>query len=250
MASAHEEYLYQDDSDAVLNIIESDFLEYGDEFQQDMNLAVEKIPTRNNSPSYPCSFCAKVCLSKGGLTRHISTKHHLETAEPNTKVSKMLHPYIFHDIIQKTLKKFAQDECYPEEICSQFSSFRMSCSVADLPAYNLITPVINSFNGDAEKFYPNFYKVFVDAEHPFRGLDLDCTRLLGFEIANHILVYIPELSIVMMLSTSTVIPSFLPKKNHLLHVLVVMFLEHFIAEYVSQKQPIKIKLTINSAFPF
>ena len=45
MALAHEEYLYQDDFDAVLDIIGSDFLEYGDEFQQDMNLAVEKIPT-------------------------------------------------------------------------------------------------------------------------------------------------------------------------------------------------------------
>ena len=66
----------------------------------------------------------------------------------------------------------------------------MNCSVADLPAYNLITPVINSFNGDVEKFYPSFYKVFVDAEDPFRGLDVNCTRLLGFEIANHILAYI------------------------------------------------------------
>ena len=66
----------------------------------------------------------------------------------------------------------------------------MSCSVADLPAYNLITPVINSFNGDVEKFYPSFYKVFVDAEDSFRGLDVNCTRLLGFEIANHILAYV------------------------------------------------------------
>ena len=76
----------------------------------------------------------KVCLAKGGVTRHISTKHHLETAEPSAKVSKMLHPYIFYDIIQKSLKKLAQDECYLEEICNQFSNFRMSCSVADLPA--------------------------------------------------------------------------------------------------------------------
>ena len=66
----------------------------------------------------------------------------------------------------------------------------MSCSVADLPAYNLITPVINKFNRDVEKFYPNFYKVFVDVEDPCRGLDLNFTRLLGFEIANHILAYI------------------------------------------------------------
>ena len=135
MALAYEEYLYQDDFDAVLDIIESYFLEYGDEFHQDMNLTVEKIPTFNTWPSYPCSFCAKVCLSKRGLTRHISTKHHLETVEPNTKVSKILHPGIFYDIIQKSLKKLAQDEYYPEEICSKFSNFRMSCSVVHLPAY-------------------------------------------------------------------------------------------------------------------
>ena len=155
-----------------------------------MTLAVEKIPTINNSPSYPCSFCAQVCLSKGGLTRHISTKHYLETVEPNAKVRKMLYPDIFYDIIQNSVKKLVQDECYPEEIYGQFSHFRMSCSVADLPAYNLITPAINSFNGDVEKFYPSFYKVFVDAEDPFRGLDVSCTRLLRFEIANHIIAYI------------------------------------------------------------
>ena len=66
----------------------------------------------------------------------------------------------------------------------------MSCSVADLSVYNLITPVIKSFNGDVEKFYPSFYKVSVDAEDPSRGLEINCTRLLGFEIANRILVYI------------------------------------------------------------
>ena len=64
MVLAHEEYLYQDDFDAVLDIIKSYFLEYGDEFQQDMNLAVEKIPTINNSPSYPCSFAPKFAFQK------------------------------------------------------------------------------------------------------------------------------------------------------------------------------------------
>ena len=42
MALAHEEYLYQDDFDAVLDVIESKFLEYGDEFQQDMNWQLKK----------------------------------------------------------------------------------------------------------------------------------------------------------------------------------------------------------------
>ena len=68
--------------------------------------------------------------------------------------------------------------------------------------------MIKSFNGDVEKFYPNFYKVFVDAENPFRGLALKWTRLLVFEI-----IYWPtllELPTMMMLFTSTKIPSFLP----------------------------------------
>ena len=30
----------------------------------------------------------------------------------------------------------------------------------------------------------------MDVEDPFRGLDLNFTRLLGFEIANHVLAYI------------------------------------------------------------
>ena len=104
MALAHEEYLHEADFDTVVDIIESNFLEHDDEFQQDIDLTVEKIPTINNSTSYQCSFSAKVCLSKGGHTRHISTKHHSETAKPNTKVRKMLQPDIFYDNIQKSLK--------------------------------------------------------------------------------------------------------------------------------------------------
>ena len=42
MALTHEECLYQDDFDAVLYITESNFLEYGDEFQQDMNWQLKK----------------------------------------------------------------------------------------------------------------------------------------------------------------------------------------------------------------
>ena len=50
----------------VLNgqpLIHSDFL------NNDMNLAVLKNPVLNNCSSYSCCFCAKACLSKGGLTR-------------------------------------------------------------------------------------------------------------------------------------------------------------------------------------
>ena len=42
MASVHEEYLYQEDRDAVLDIIVSDILEHGDELQQDKNLITHR----------------------------------------------------------------------------------------------------------------------------------------------------------------------------------------------------------------
>ena len=48
-------------------------------------------------------------------------------------------------------------------------------SVADPPAYSLITPVIKSINGDVAEFYSNFLKVFVYAEDHFRGLDSNST---------------------------------------------------------------------------
>ena len=58
----------------------------------------------------------------------------------------------------------------------------------------------------------------MDALGPFRGLDLNSTRVLEFETANHILATYSNNAV-----SSTVVPSFLIKKNYLLHVLVVMF---------------------------
>ena len=143
--------MYQDDTDAVLDIKEWDFLEHDDEFQQDLNLAVE-------ITSYACSFRDKVCLSKGGCTKHFNTKCHLEIAEPNIRVTKMLQPDNFNKILQKSLNKLAQ-ECCPGKICNHFSNFRMSFSVADDLVDNLIAPIVKPFNIDFGKFYSNFYKV-------------------------------------------------------------------------------------------
>ena len=64
-------------------------------------------------------------------------------------------------------------------------------SFAQLLILQVITQLfIKSFNGYVEKFYTNFCKVSVDVEDPFRGLDLNCKCLEGFEIANHVLSYI------------------------------------------------------------
>lgn len=62
-----------------------------------------------------------------------------------------------------------------------------------LPSYSLVKNVIKSFDGDAEKFYPLFYKNILDMEHPFgASLSHNCTVLLGFELANQVLCHLSK----------------------------------------------------------
>ena len=57
--------------------------------------------------------------------------------------------------------------------------------------HKLISNVVLSFKGDAEKFYPAFYKCISDAENPFGGsLNKRASLLLRFELPNHVLGYL------------------------------------------------------------
>ena len=56
--------------------------------------------------------------------------------------------------------------------------------------HNLIGPLLVSFNGDSEIFYPKFYKFFIDNSEFFKGLSHACIMLLVMEIANLMLGYI------------------------------------------------------------
>ena len=50
----------------------------------------------------------------------------------------------------------------------------------------MISNVVLSFKGHAEKCYPAFYKCISDAENPFGGnLNKHASLLLEFELVNH-----------------------------------------------------------------
>lgn len=195
MAAAREDFLYDEDYDTILDIIESNLLDEDEDLSSELNTVVEEIPKDDNSSQFPCTFCTKVCLSKGGLTRHIKSKHpdsHSQGASlPPSKVKaveSILPVDTFKSMLLKGCEKLAADECYPEEICNEFRSY--SSNIDPTTAYELIKPVVASFKGDLEKFYPNFYKIFADSKTPFNGLGLKTSRLLGFEVANHVIAHI------------------------------------------------------------
>ena len=59
---------------------------------------------------------------------------------------------------QKSAQKLSTGESYPDSVMEEFKNF--SASLDDLMSYyKLILPVVNSFSGNTEKFYPQIYKL-------------------------------------------------------------------------------------------
>ena len=66
--------------------------------------------------------------------------------------------------------------------------FKMTYKESIKKIHKLLSNVALPFRGDAEKFYPAFYKCISDAENPFgKGLNKHASLFLGFELANYIL---------------------------------------------------------------
>lgn len=190
-----------------LDIIEQMFLE-DDLFDAEFQSTIENIP--KESSSFQCSMCTKVCLSMGGLKRHISTKHpeSVDTTltttslQPSSTTSSsgitipkkknaenILHPILFKKMVQTSINKLKEDECYPATILNEFSKFTIN-SVEDVfPCYHKISNILLKFNGDSDKFYPEFYAV-VSSNDVFPGLVNECKLLLGFDLANHVLAHL------------------------------------------------------------
>ena len=68
----------------------------------------------------------------------------------------MLHPLYLKKNINKSVSKLA-DECYSEKTRKEFTDYQVSVDDANY-SYQLVRNVIGEFRGNAEKFYPAFYK--------------------------------------------------------------------------------------------
>ncbi len=70
--------------------------------------------------SFPCDQCAKICKSKGGLTRHRRSKHEEQEATASSKSTKPKKKTITMPEIQKLCKEIGErireEKLYPENI--------------------------------------------------------------------------------------------------------------------------------------
>ena len=136
MAKRTVDFLFGDDLEEIYNIIDSGFLE-----EQEVDKDVDKlldvnVESEKKCEGFQCSFCAKICKSKPGLARHVSTKHKEDSVAPtasNTmdktqdqtdeELMKKFHPFKLRDFVVASAQKLSMDMCFQEDVRSIFAGF-------------------------------------------------------------------------------------------------------------------------------
>ena len=98
---------------------------------------------------------------------------------------EILHPLQLKTLLEKSVTKLTGDECYPDVIRNELKCFTITSHEAN-NFYQMVKNTVKDFHGDAEKFYP----CISENESGFISLSRHCSLLLGFEVANHILVHL------------------------------------------------------------
>lgn len=70
------------------------------------------------SKSFPCDLCAKICKSKGGLTRHRRSKHEeASTTSVSKKYKKQkIDMPVLEGFCKEIAEKIREENIYPEKI--------------------------------------------------------------------------------------------------------------------------------------
>ena len=189
MVTCGSDFLEADDFDVVMAIIDADMLENNSEMLSEVNSTVQNLPSAKNSGQHHCRDWSKICLSESGLLTHVKSKHpdNLSSNEESSKLKYSIDLFLLKTFNEDSAAKLAEDACYSEDVMGKFKNFKISSAGDILPAYNLMLPIIKSFNGDPEKSYPQFYKAFISTEKLYKNLSGNCSLLLSFEVANHVL---------------------------------------------------------------
>ena len=124
-------------------------------------------------------------IKQRGLNCHQSAEH----GDYTKTYEEGLHLDMFEQFVTTNKVKLTNDQCF-ESFMGEFSAFVINKEFIK-NVHKLISNVVLSFKGNAEKFYPAFYKCVSDAYNHFGGsLSKHASLVLGFELANHVLGYL------------------------------------------------------------
>ena len=174
--------------------MENDFLVADENFNKDLDALVLELSSEPVKSTLSCTICFKKCISQRGLTRHTNSKHQsipLDLTLQNPKPPILLSE--FKSLLDKSITTLIEDECYPDLYRNELRINHAMLLENSQQTLSLLEATIASFkdNGDAEKFYPQFYKdINCDRGIFINSLTKKTTRLLGYELCNHVLAFL------------------------------------------------------------
>lgn len=180
------------DIETLFFSLEDDFLFQDENFNKDLDALVLELSIEPVKSTFSCTICSKKCISQRGLTRHTNSQHKgipsdltLENPKPPILLSE------FKSLLDKSITTLIDDECYPDLYRNELRINYAMLLETSQQTLSLLETTIASFqaNGDAEKFYPQFYKD-INCDIFINYLSKKTTRLLGCELCNHVLAFL------------------------------------------------------------
>ena len=196
MVDFRKDFIAGEDLEDIFSFLDAVFLEDEKEFIEDIESMVSEVANyEDNSLNFKCFYCSKLCKSKRGLSRHVNVKHaalkegsYVSTVD--NPLSEEIHSKL-KDILEACAEKISGDLCFPEDFRSNFCKENFSISDEDTDnLWQNIKPVVEEFNGDAEKFYSKFYGSFIENLLPSKFTEAFLTNTLLAQVANHVLFHL------------------------------------------------------------
>eukprot|EP00112_Aurelia_sp_Birch-Aquarium-sp1_P005457 Seg1619.12 transcript_id=Seg1619.12/GoldUCD/mRNA.D3Y31 product="hypothetical protein" protein_id=Seg1619.12/GoldUCD/D3Y31 len=198
-----------EDLDAILDILDSEFLE------EELADVYEEACEQMESGKFQCSVCKRVCKTKGGLTRHTNSKHKVDSDDNRDQAEgngneKEISNALFITLVNQSCKDLSEDLCFPLDIHSNLANFEFLMQEEEenindersqvLGEAKLLYKVLSS-KGNVEKFFSKFYANIVPkASNLFYPLSGCTATLLCTKVAEKMIVLSKQSSCAVVLS--------------------------------------------------
>ena len=148
-----------------------------------------KVDDGKGKSFFNCKECEKAYKTEGGLKKHTDAKHNLCKSSFPSVVEK-LNPKHLHKLIDETINKLANDQCFPSDVRSTISCLKIDHDGL-LDLYEYFRPIIAGFR-DPEKYFIEYYGKVSSSPVPIFIEKLGSANgtLFCHELGNHILKHL------------------------------------------------------------
>ena len=117
---------------------------------------VEALSEIGGENQFPCDRCDKVCKSKGGLTRHVNSKHRDKGCKASNLDIPALTKYGLCSIVNKIKLNIRNEGYWDQQITSDLENIASNDSLFDA-----VQPIYQRFciKRNQDKFFTEFYEL-------------------------------------------------------------------------------------------